>query len=116
MLANQKSVPDRYSFNLCDPTKRSKTSELVISVGKEKSTRGVRVLAQNEPKQGHYFQKGVFSSIQPVSGLNEWFKKSEKDINHYDPAQAQNDCPFNWLFLKHFTDCGVTNSTFMQID
>ena len=33
-----------------------------------------------------YFQKGVFSSIHPVSGRNEWFKDSEKDINHYDPA------------------------------
>ena len=56
------------------------------SNGKEKSTRGVRVLAKNHTVEGHYYQEGVFASIQPVSGLNEWFNESANDINHYDSA------------------------------
>jgi hypothetical protein len=84
-LDYQKSRPEEdLSSHLCNPLKRSNTSELLISVGKEKSTQGVRVLSKNQAANGDYYQKGVFSSIQPIKGHNYWFNKSDTDINHYD--------------------------------
>jgi len=83
----------------------------------------MRVFADGETEQGPYYERGAFTSVQPVFGLNEWFEEKESkkktDINHYDPQQAENDCylPFFSRFpFTYFMDCGTLRSKHMQID
>lgn len=99
--------------------KRSNTSELLIKVGEEKSTQGVRVkrvMATNEPRPTQFYKEGVFASIQPVQGRKEWFTDNPTGINVYDAEQARNDCLLNFFSLLPNTDCGPERSTLMRIE